>query len=321
MIILKKAKTGQLSKSDIFNELNSKGGMSVVSCVNTNKNIHAASIDITPTIVCMSVKSGMLQTVYVKKSQSVNSYYVLVKPHDTVLIISNEFVCVPNYMSGYVTSRVSNVVSGFGHICTTIDPNWKGALLIGLSNPTNRTIQIDVGTSNRFYNNEKMQLIFDKKPLATLTFHYLCHAVNNNQETYSSMRTDLLKSICYKERKGIKKIMNIIFHPNQKRFTDYFFEYLKFHENSMKTSAGWKCFLNEFSVFNNEIRSKNNSLYCKCASDFIIKENILNRAKHFIENHKAAFIVILVLLIIFLCKSHIETPEMYFTLLELIKLI
>ncbi len=319
---LKKVKKGQLSNVDIITELSHKNGLSIISCVDVYKNIHAASIDITPTIVCMSVKSGMLETVYVKKTQSVNSYYIYVKPHDTVLIISNEFIVVPNYMSGYVTSRVSNVVNGFGHICTTIDPNWKGALLIGLSNPTNRTIQIEVGTSNRFYNDEEnMKLIFYKKPLATLTFHYLSQSVNIKQETYSSMRTDLLKCMCYKERTGFKKIINVILHPSQKKFTDYFFEYLKFHENLMKTPDGWNCFLKEFSVFNMETKSKNNSSFCKCASDFIIKENIFNRVKHFVDNHKTFFIFIIALLLFVFYKSHMETSEAYQALLELIKLI
>lgn len=314
-------KTGQLSRTDIISELQKEKGISIFSSIDVNRNIHAASFDITPTIVCMSVKTGMLQTVYVKKSPNINSYYVYVKPHDTLLIVSNEFVSLSNYISGYVTSRVSNVVNGFGHICTTIDPNWKGALLIGLSNPSSRTIKIDVGTSTRFLNDENMKFIFDKKPLATLTFHYLSEAITNEEKLHTSMRTDLLKKMCYTQRRGMKTFFNKIFYHNQKNFTDYFFEYLKFHENDMTTKQGWNHFLNEFSVFNNKDSSKKNSSYCKCATDFIIKETFLNRSRHFLENHKSKIVVILSMLLYLTYKLCLINYDEVSTLFEILNFV
>lgn len=315
------AKAGQLSKTDIIKELNEDKGISIYSCVDFSRNIHAASFDITPTIVCMSVKSGMLQTVYVKNSPTVNSYYVFVKPHDTLLIVSNEFISLSNYISGYVTSRVSNVVNGFGHICTTIDPNWRGALLIALSNPSNRTIKIDVGTSTKFFN-DKEKFIFDKKPLATLTFHYLSEKSIEQNKEYNSMRTDLLNEISYKKRTGLKNFVRKIFHPNQKKFTDFFFEYLKFHEDEMKTKDGWKQFLREFSIFNNiKNPTPKNNAYGRCAYDFIIKENFLNRTKHFLENHKVTIVVILSIIFFIIYKSYLSDSELLSAIFEILKLV
>ncbi len=298
MIFSKKKRScsGQLSELDIQEELRTESGLSIISCVDFNKNIHASSIDITPTIVCMSVKTGMLQTVYVKKSQTTNSYYTCVRPHDTILIISNEFVSLPEYISGYVTSRVSNVVNGFGHICTTIDPNWKGALLIGLSNPTNRNIKIDIGTSTRTMRNGQSEYITDKKPLATLTFHYLSGATFECQDQHSSMRVDLLKEKCYKGRSGIKNCIMKVIHPNQKKFTDYFFEYLESHKNELCTKQGWLEFLNEFSIFNIAKRTTLGSRFSKTASDYIVKESIFNRIKITYENHKTLFGIIITII-------------------------
>ena len=115
---MSKKRYGQLSEIDIKKELKEPNGMKIYSVINIKKNIHRASIDITPTIVALSSKYGMLQTVYVKKSQYINSYYIYVKPRDTILIVSNEYIHLPNYIAGYVTSRVTNVAKGFGHICT-----------------------------------------------------------------------------------------------------------------------------------------------------------------------------------------------------------
>lgn len=317
-------RAGQLSKIDMIREMKKENGLSIYSCPNFDEfqNMHASSFDITPTIVCMSVKTGMLQTVYVKKSENINSYYVQVKPHDTILIVSNEFISLPNYISGYVTSRVSNVANGFGHICTTIDPNWEGALLIGLGNPTNRTIKIDVGTSTRYSKKQTKQKIFQKKPLATLTFHYLSQPVIDCKQDYSSMRTDLLQDICYTQRRGFKAFCNRVFHRRQKKFTDYFFEYLSLHEQNMKERDGWMEFLEEFSVFDSsKPNSTQNSKYGKFASDYVIKENIFNRAKYFIENHKTWFGITLSIVLLIAFEQFLSELDIYCTLQDMIKLL
>ena len=35
-------------------------------------------------------------------------------------------------------------MSGTGHICTTLDPKWKGQLIISVNNPTNKSIRFDL---------------------------------------------------------------------------------------------------------------------------------------------------------------------------------
>ena len=53
---------GQLSKHDILQEIEKKDGLKIFPCYPSC--LKAASYDITPTLVAMSAKLGMLETVY-----------------------------------------------------------------------------------------------------------------------------------------------------------------------------------------------------------------------------------------------------------------
>lgn len=278
-------KIGQLSKTDILNELNTDKGLNIRLGLNeksiVQNRVHSASYDLTPSIVAMSSKLGMLETVYKSDSLNTNSFYIYVRPKDTVLIVSNEFVCLPPNISGYVTSRVSNVVHGFGHISTTVDPNWRGALLIALSNPSNHSLKINVGTSTLYDGNNNLVVADEQNTLATLTLHYLCNPNKDADIEYKSMRIDLLKTIKYDQRHNIKSYFRKKLHFKRKKYTDYFFDYLKAHEKNMLTPIGWSEFLDEFS----RVVTVNTNTGKPKAFDFIIKENIFRRAIHFINEH------------------------------------
>ena len=305
--IKKEFRFGQLSELDIRRELHTVGGIQIYSAKKGELNIHRASIDITPTIVALSSRYGMLQTVYVKKSQYINSYYIYVKPRDTVLIVSNEYIHIPNYIAGYVTSRVTNVAKGFGHICTTIDPNWRGGLLIGLSNPSNRTIKIEVGTSIIIHKEGDRSIVVDNKPLATITFHYLSTRLNDNNSIYSSLRSDLLRKYRYDQKRGAKALIWKLIHFRRKRFTDYFYEYLDANEEKMKDRLGWYAFLNEFSIFNaNSPGSNNNS----SATNYIVCESLINKAYILMQNHRSFLITLIILILLVLLKLGIISDDL-----------
>lgn len=293
---------GQLSRDDIINELNSNKGFKIFIGDGLDdtvqKHIKYSSYDITPSIVALSSKTGMLEKVYKNKSPLINSYYIYVKPKDTVLIVSNECVCLPNYISGYVTSRVSNVVHGFGHISTTIDPTWSGGLLIALSNPSNRAIKIEVGISSVENESGELEDIKTSQTLATLTFHYLHSVYTGDVIEYKSMRIDLLKKIEYRKRKGIRALLRKCFYRKRCKFTDYFFEYIKILDNITEPEKSWNKFIEEFGFVYNK-QAENKSAY-----DFVVKENVFNKMKHFYINHKGSiwvFIILLIISILFLC--------------------
>lgn len=211
---------GQLGRNDYISEHEKPdGGLKIVP-FNQDIDLKPASYDITPTIIAMSSKIGMLETVYQEKGDT-HRFYIKVKAKDTVMIISHEFISVPANIAGYVVSRVSKVSDGFGHVSTSIDPNWSGALLIGLSNPTNKAIKVYVGgergTSTK------------GDALATLSFHYLNNPDNQMKrldEDFRGMRLDLLDKKKYSVRVGIKVWLSRLIHPCRRKFTDSFFDYI-----------------------------------------------------------------------------------------------
>ena len=165
-------------------------------------NLKGASYDITPTIIALSTRCGMLESVYCDTKYPFN-YYFYVRAKDTVLVVSKEYISVPDNIAGYVISCVSNVVEGIGHVCTSIDPNWKGALLIALNNPTNKPIKICVNSKNVSNNVNK---------LATITFNYLSNGIDE-KTPHSGMRIDLLNEMKYSHRTGIKAFLRKKLHP------------------------------------------------------------------------------------------------------------
>lgn len=75
-----------------------------------------------------------------------NGYYQI-RPNETVLILTKEYVWVSKKIAGTFHSKVGVVSLGFGHISTTLDPGWKGNLLISLNNPTTETLRLPANKS------------------------------------------------------------------------------------------------------------------------------------------------------------------------------
>jgi deoxycytidine triphosphate deaminase len=61
---------------------------------------------------------------------------LVIKPAETVLITTTEYVGLPKdrRMGGLIESKVSMVSQGFSHISTTLDNDWEGHLLISFTN-------------------------------------------------------------------------------------------------------------------------------------------------------------------------------------------
>ncbi|WP_302619491.1 dCTP deaminase domain-containing protein [uncultured Oscillibacter sp.] len=282
---------GQLSKHDILQEIEKKDGLKIFPCYPSC--LKAASYDITPTLVAMSAKLGMLETVYCEACYCGPRYYFYVHPKDTVLVVSNEFISVPGNIAGDVASRVSMVVKGFGHISTTIDPFWHGAALIGLSNPTNQVLKVYLNEPNK------------PNQLATVSFYYLnspCSPVDVDSG-HVGMRLDLLKKVNYQQRTGLRNFLRQIIHWRRKAFTDYFFFACETKYKNLNLQ-NWNEFLDEFSRLKYPEKNKNEKKYTKksqkVAADFIITENIIIRIYHFLSKHKVLSTLLIVALVIML---------------------
>lgn len=201
---------GQLSRADLINELN-KGKLIIEprnECAEKEPKIKTASFDISPSCLIMSVKRGSFMKIYsnvsrcekghrnpewrcvaCKKSEQApknctEQLYTYIPPRDTALVLSKEYLQIPEYMSGNVYSRVSTVSSGLGHISTTIDPLWKGALLIAISNPSSEPIKLMLQDGQE-----------ESVPLATVTLQYLNTPVDSGKTytTHLPARVDILE--------------------------------------------------------------------------------------------------------------------------------
>lgn len=289
--------TGQLSNSDILNEQASSSGLHI-------NNFHpsrlkAASYDITPSIIAMSSRTGMLETVY-QESVYPFHHYIIVSAKDSVLVVSNEFIDVPNYIAGHIVSRVSKVVDGFGHISTSIDPGWRGAVLIALSNPSSKPIKVRVGTA--------LNGTIPESSLATIIFNYLTTPSDlGERDKYPGMRLDLLQKCCYKNRQGFRAWWYRCIHPSRRRFTDFFFAYCQIHKDTLDIN-NWHNIIQAFSgcpespspnssPTPNDTKGKE-----KHPCDFVIQESLWTRFLYFQKRHyqvlRAIIITIFILLVI-----------------------
>ena len=68
-------------------------------------------------------------------------------PNSTSLITTYEEIHMPQsrLYSGLIESKVSKVSMGLSHISTTVDPDWKGNLLIAVHNHSSREVKLGLG--------------------------------------------------------------------------------------------------------------------------------------------------------------------------------
>lgn len=240
-----KKKTGQLSREDIIKEMRI-GSLIIVPA--THQNIKAASFDISPSCLIMSARTGNFMRIYSNISRCAKGHrnpewhcgnchrkghapmhcpeqqYVYIEPRDTVLVLSKEYIQIPANISGNVFSRVSTVSSGLGHISTTIDPLWRGALLIAISNPSSKPIKLMLRDQTA-----------ESIPLATVTLQYLHTPVNPKiiHSNHLPARVDLLEKYLYdvSETKNrwvfLKKAIYRFFHAKDYNLTVRLIDRLK----------------------------------------------------------------------------------------------
>lgn len=96
--------------------------------------------NISPSDLVYSIKKGVPQKIFDSEEGS----YTYVNPNDTVLILSYEYIQTDSKIAGTFHSRVRNSAKGLGNVSTTLDPGWKGMLLIAINNPTKKKIKLPI---------------------------------------------------------------------------------------------------------------------------------------------------------------------------------
>lgn len=105
-----------------------------------NNSLTGIGYNLSSTDFVLSTQKGALLTIHTAGQER----YTYIDPHDTVLTLTREYIQVDNTIAGTFHAKVGMVSLGFGHISTTLDPGWKGQLLISLNNPTNKRIKFTV---------------------------------------------------------------------------------------------------------------------------------------------------------------------------------
>ncbi|MBC2889987.1 dCTP deaminase domain-containing protein [Gordonibacter massiliensis (ex Traore et al. 2017)] len=109
-----------------------------------SKNMTGIGYNLSTTNFAFSIGRGVLLPIRKDTTSSGVSHYVFIPPCDTVLFFSREYVSVDGTLAGSFYSKVSRVCQGLGHISTTLDPTWKGQLILSVNNPTDRRIRFDL---------------------------------------------------------------------------------------------------------------------------------------------------------------------------------
>lgn len=108
------------------------------------KNLTGIGYNLSVTNFAFSINRGILLTIYSKITPAGAKHYVIIPANDTVLFFSKEYIRVSNKLAGTFHSKVGRVCQGLGHISTTLDPTWKGQLIISVNNPTSKNIKFDL---------------------------------------------------------------------------------------------------------------------------------------------------------------------------------
>lgn len=94
--------------------------------------------NISPSELCYSVRKKHLLQIH----RTEQEIYILIPPHDTVLTLSHEYLQVSAEIAGCFLSRLRPVTQGLGNISTTLDPCWKGMLLLAINNPSSKKVKL-----------------------------------------------------------------------------------------------------------------------------------------------------------------------------------
>lgn len=163
---------GILSDRDILNEMYLNN---IFIYPFQKENLTPLGYNLTASTFILSTKTGIPVRIYNQDGET----FAWVAPHDTVLVSTREYLYGSRNIMGTFHSKVKVVSEGFGHISTTFDPNWKGPLLIAVSNPSSSKKKFLIARHQK------------NMTFVTLVFHYLC-TPTTRQHDNPEFRMDIL---------------------------------------------------------------------------------------------------------------------------------
>lgn len=190
--------SGLLSDNDILESIDNS---ELVICPFHEKNLTPLGYNLSFTKFIFSTKNKLLYNI--KTDKKTNEIYCIVEPNDTLLILTQEAVWVSKKLAGTFHSKVGIVSKGFGHISTTLDPNWEGPLLISLNNPTKQKIKLVIGKDKKDG--------IEYKTFVTLIFYRMISKAKGNQDNLPC-RVEILKDTedNLKDSKKYSQLISVI---------------------------------------------------------------------------------------------------------------
>lgn len=115
---------------------------------------------------------------------------ITVAPHETILILCEEYIALPRAIAGLVVPRARKLFEGSTLAATRVDPTWYGKLIVGFTNQSQYTTSLARG--ERFCNLVFVRTEEVKRPLSRLTMPHLGRESIRKPE-YPSLRPQRLK--------------------------------------------------------------------------------------------------------------------------------
>ena len=105
------------------------------------------SNELTPVGYDLRVGGTVATSNTVGRQKIIKGESITISPGATALITSLENVVMPKNrtLSAFIKSKVTMVSKGLSHISTTIDPDWRGNLLIAIHNHSTEKIKLSYG--------------------------------------------------------------------------------------------------------------------------------------------------------------------------------
>lgn len=138
------------------------------------------SINASPKVVkTLHYKKGQ-KTIFTEHRKNEGDLsYLLLLPHQTTIVETEEVIGIGNNIGGAVHSKVGIVVQGIGDSGTMLGPGYCGHLMVSLHNITDDVIALEVGET-----------------FVSLTFDYLTTSVVRTSSTVSSHYDRLMEYNC-----------------------------------------------------------------------------------------------------------------------------
>lgn len=203
---------GVLSDADIQREMKN-GNIFIAPFVQAQ--LQPSGYNLTPTKFFYSTKKKQFLPIVKNEEET----YVMIDRNDTVLVRTRESIAISRTLTGAFYSKVKVVSEGFGHVSTTLDPNWEGQLLISLNNPTNRRLKFSI---------EKE--VYGKKisnSFVTLEFMYLnqatMHLSDNPPGRLDILDSTIGRNISSFMKKKISDLANLVsqLHEQETKTIEY----------------------------------------------------------------------------------------------------